>query len=1263
MRSRLRSIWPLAVLLAVVVALAALMAGPLSAAVTTYYVDDDTCPSVGSGTLLAPYCAIQSAIEVASTDDIISVAAGMYEENLVIDEQVTLLGANAGNPGTGTRGDESIIAELIPGGGLVHITASNVTLDGFTIRGTGVVEGWIPGCVYITSGTGMTVENNIIQFTGAEPAESWGGIINSGSIEATIKNNLVENFRLGVYLNPGAAMTISNNTIVGSWHCGIGVDSDAGVTITSNSVDNNAVGIEVFKPGVTAHYNNIEGNSAYGVWAATSVDASLNWWGSANGPGQDEANDVEGDVDASPWLPGEWETYYDLEAEEEIDTDEDDFSDLEEYWLGTDPDDDADYPGAAVEEAATTYAAEGGTGGTETTNASVTADAAEGESASVSLAEYADNPVPEESVFGAVGSYIDVHTETPENLDEVIIRVNYDQGALTVPESTLRMYYWNSEVSDWRQCSDQGVNAANDFIWAAIRSDTTPDLSYLAGGPFGGGALEVTLDEAWYKTDDPVTVTVEDQNKAGWGAVGVYASSEAHDTMGPVALTETDPGVFVGTFVLVDTTPGPGELLVGHGNTVTVGYPDLTGVTATATVDNVAATITGLTPGDDSVVSDDPLVISAALDDGDGCGVDSESVVITVNGVDVTEDEEVTVTESSVTYTYGEGEAAEGLYEVTVDASDNVGNAPDAESWSFTYDVTGPAVENQTPAPDIYIATRTPTVSFDVSDPNGITRATISLGIGCIGTVEPAITPTLAEATAYHVEYQVSTLEGACFVDGEAITVTVNATDLALNDIAVEDQTWEFTYDATAPELEAAVTGWTWDAVGEASEDTNSRTSILATFSEELDEATVAVSDFLVAGLVTPSAIEVQDNLVFLILPEEMATDATPSVELVAEVRDIAGNAQTEREVEEAEDDIDPILTVAVDPELGMDETEVTITVTSSEALDGLPIVEVTDPEAGSVDLDAPGMVVTDTTTWEGTYTLDDTEAEGTYAVAVNGTDLNENIAAEVTAELEGDFTPPSVSAFTPADGIEVASTHPWITIEFTEDVQVLEATFDEADVLAQLYVVGDALDQYTLATADLAMGDHTISVLAVDAAGNEMPAADSATFTVVVATADIQLYPGWNLLSLPLIPDDSSIETVLGDVIVDSVWAYDTVQGWLVYSPPPAPSFLDEITDGVGYWIEMTAPDIVSVTGVTMPEPPSVPPSYSVDDGWNLIGFKSMVEMACQDYLTSIDGQYAIVWAYRQGVYVPIGGADNLIPGEGLWIWMLQASIIVPPA
>jgi hypothetical protein len=46
--------------------------------VSIFYVNDDTCPAVGSGTTSDPYCKIQTAVDIAPAGSEIHVAEGVY---------------------------------------------------------------------------------------------------------------------------------------------------------------------------------------------------------------------------------------------------------------------------------------------------------------------------------------------------------------------------------------------------------------------------------------------------------------------------------------------------------------------------------------------------------------------------------------------------------------------------------------------------------------------------------------------------------------------------------------------------------------------------------------------------------------------------------------------------------------------------------------------------------------------------------------------------------------------------------------------------------------------------------------------------------------------------------------------------------------------------------------------------------------------------------------------------------------------------------
>lgn len=139
-----------------------LMIGLMSAAsATDYYVNGTTGNNSNNGLQatvggpgVGPFLTIGHAITTASATDTIFVAAGDYAENLIVNKALTLQGPNAGvDPCSQIRGAEAIIRPgssdpfdltAVQTGGLdpsdtnariIRITASNVTITGFTLDG------------------------------------------------------------------------------------------------------------------------------------------------------------------------------------------------------------------------------------------------------------------------------------------------------------------------------------------------------------------------------------------------------------------------------------------------------------------------------------------------------------------------------------------------------------------------------------------------------------------------------------------------------------------------------------------------------------------------------------------------------------------------------------------------------------------------------------------------------------------------------------------------------------------------------------------------------------------------------------------------------------------------------------------------------------------------------------------------------------------------------------------------------------------------
>lgn len=169
-----------------------------AAAVTLGYATTSTNTAsvafVGNG-IDYPFKTIQSAIDNSLPNTVLHIARGVYEENIVIDKPITIIGEEY--PSTMLKTDPSCPAILI--------TSDNVSISQFFIKNTGYSGDGIT----LESVSGCNISNN--QLFGYPKSIC----ITNGSTGNFVKNNVIYsgNSITGIELNASNSNIISNNIV------------------------------------------------------------------------------------------------------------------------------------------------------------------------------------------------------------------------------------------------------------------------------------------------------------------------------------------------------------------------------------------------------------------------------------------------------------------------------------------------------------------------------------------------------------------------------------------------------------------------------------------------------------------------------------------------------------------------------------------------------------------------------------------------------------------------------------------------------------------------------------------------------------------------------------------------------------------------------------------------------------------------------------------------------------------------------------------
>jgi hypothetical protein len=159
----------------------------------------------------------------------------------------------------------------------------------------------------------------------------------------------------------------------------------------------------------------------------------------------------------------------------------------------------------------------------------------------------------------------------------------------------------------------------------------------------------------------------------------------------------------------------------------------------------------------------------------------------------------------------------------------------------------------------------------------------------------------------------------------------------------------------------------------------------------------------------------------------------------------------------------------------------------------------------------------------------------------------------------------------------------------------------------------------------------------------------------VGLQTYTMSLKTGWNLVSVPLVPLNDSIVSLIPPEAMANIriiWHYDNSNPssplWKFYKPGRAVNTLANISDGMGFWVLATSDFDFVITGMVPQES-----HITYNKGWNMVGPEGLSTNTPAEKF----GAYYLTWGYKnqQWFYYKPSRTENTLteikPGQGYWV------------
>ena len=285
--------------------------------------------------------------------------------------------------------------------------------------------------------------------------------------------------------------------------------------------------------------------------------------------------------------------------------------------------------------------------------------------------------------------------------------------------------------------------------------------------------------------------------------------------------------------------------------------------------------------------------------------------------------------------------------------------------------------------------------------------------------------------------------------------------------------------------------------------------------------------------------------------------------------------------------------------------------------------------------------------------------------------------------------------SFFSAGGVITTSPDPFLSITFNQTSTLTQIDLDGVDHLANTVTIDNKV--FIVAPSNLALGTHDLAVSAEDPGG--VSSSYSWTFEVIQKPSfQLDLSPGWSLVSLPSAPLDPDVNGIFGgassiDAVVTSsgvpvgetstipcnpldlttmgIWCQVAVRS----NTTTFSGTLTQVEAGRGYWVHATSSDTIAVNLPGFSGGAAVlPQTVSLKEGWNLVGYLSLNDvpngggslppaLPAAEYFSGLSWQVAYEFNAASSTFTAMTPeASGLVEhGRGYYVFLSEPGVLLP--